>query len=218
VTSAFEGQCNYPSYPQIIGANSDPWVGENVWSGDTSYQQTLYANSPSDWYVTANANTNFGGVLAYPNTGFYMSGAIDSFSSVTSSFSTNFPHNAATAGWAAYDLWFNDWADEVMIQTDISANSDYDCTAVTTATFGGMPWHLCVFGSERVWKPGTDDGHIINQASGTLDIKAFRVWMEQNGYLPAGSTWTAGSYGFEICDTGGTTEKFQVTGFSWTAQ
>lgn len=210
-------RCNYSDYPGIVGASSDPWVDQNIWSGNSSYKQTLYASNPGKWYVIANANTHFGGVLTYPNTGFYMTGAIDSYSSITSSFSTTIPDNARTAGWAAYDLWFNDWQAEVMIQTDITANSYYDCTAKTTATFDGQPWHLCVFGSERVWKPGTDDQHLRNQASGTIDIKAFLTWMEQHGYLPAGSTWTAGSYGFEICDTGGTNEIFQVNAFSWTA-
>ena len=72
---------------------------------------------------------------------------------------------------------------------------------------------MCVFGSERVWKPGIDDQHLLNRTSGTIDIQAFLTWMEQHGYLPTGSTWTAGSYGFEICDTGGTNETFRVNAF-----
>lgn len=211
-------RCNYSGYPAIVGASSNPWVDQNIWSGNTSYKQTLYARNPGNWYVVANANTHFGGVLTYPNTGFYMTGAVDSFSSITSSFGTVIPDNARTAGWAAYDLWFNNWHDEVMIQTDISANSYYDCTPKTTTTIDGQPWHMCVFGSERVWKPGTDDQHLLNRTSGTIDIQAFLTWMEQHGYLPTGSTWTAGSYGFEICDTGGTNEIFQVNAFSWTAR
>lgn len=218
VSSAANGLCNYTDYAAIVGASSNPWVGQNIWSGDTSYKQTLYAHNPGNWYVVANANTHFGGVLTYPNTGFYMTGAVGSYSSITSSFSTTIPDNARTAGWAGYDLWFNDWKDEVMILTDINANSDYDCTAKTTATIGGQPWHMCVFGSERVWKPGTDDQHLLNQPSGTIDVQAFLTWMQRNGYLPADSTWTAASYGFEICDTGGTNETFQVNAFSWTAR
>jgi hypothetical protein len=42
--------------------------------------------------------------------------------------------------------------------------------------------------------------------------------MEQNGWLPANSTWTAGSFGFEICDTEGITQTFKVNGFTWDAQ
>lgn len=212
-----DARCNYTAYPPIVGANSDPYVDQNIWSHDASYKQTLYASNPGNWYVVANANTHFGGVLTYPNTGFFMTGAVDSYSSLTSSYSTTIPDNARTAGWAAYDLWFNDWQAEVMIQTDIVANSYYDCTAKTTATIAGQPWHLCVFGAERVWKPGTDDQHLLNRTSGTINIQAFLTWMEQHGYLPAGSTWTAGSYGFEICDTGGTNEIFRVNAFSWTA-
>ena len=210
-------RCNFSNYPGIVGASSNPYVDQNIWSGNTSYKQTLYATNPGSWYVVANANTHFGGVLTYPNTGFNMAGAVSSYSSLTSSFSTTIPVNAQTAGWAAYDLWFNNWQDEVMIQTDITANSDYDCTAKTAATIDGQPWHLCVFGSERVWKPGTDDQHLANRTSGTINIQAFLTWMEQHGYLPATSTWTAGSYGFEICDTGGANETFAVNSFSWTA-
>ena len=219
VSSAANGLCNYSDYPAIVGAGSNPWVGQNIWSGNTSYKQTLYSSNPGNWYVVANANTHFGGVLTYPNTGFYMTGAVDSYSSITSSFGTAIPDNARTAGWAAYDLWFNDWNDEVMIQTDLTvpSNGDYDCTPKTTATIDGQPWHMCVFGSERVWKPGTDDQHLLSRTSGTIDIQAFLTWMEQHGYLPAGSTWTAASYGFEICDTGGTNETFRVNAFSWTA-
>jgi hypothetical protein len=211
-------RCNYAADPAIVGANSDPYVDQNIWSHNASYKQTLYASNPGSWYVVANANTHFGGVLTYPNTGFFMTGAVNSYSSLTSSFSTTLPENARTAGWAAYDLWFNNWQDEVMIQTDIVANSYYDCTAKTAATIDGQPWHLCVFGSERVWKPGTDDQHMANRTSGTINVQAFLTWMEQHGYLPAASTWTAGSYGFEICDTGGTNEAFRVNAFSWTAR
>jgi hypothetical protein len=211
-------RCSFSSFPGITGASSTPWVDQNIWAGSSTYKQTLHATNPGNWYVVANANTHFGGVLTYPNTGFDMTGPVDSYSSVTSSFNASIPTNAQTAGWAAYDLWFNNWADEVMIQTDITANSDYDCTAKTSATIDGAPWHLCVFGSERVWKPGTDDQHMRNTTSGTINIQAFLTWMEQNGDLPAASTWTAGSYGFEICDTGGANETFQLNSFSWSAQ
>lgn len=212
------GTCGpYPGYTQVTGTSDAPYVDQNVWGGNSTYKQTLYANSPGNWYVIANAVNDSGSVLTYPNTGWHSTGKVDSYSTIVSSFSATLPHNAQAIGWAAYDLWFNNWKDEVMIQTDIDANSSYDCTAVATATFGGDPWHLCVFGSERVWKPGTNDQHLNNQASGTINVKAFLVWMENNGYLPAGSTWTGGSFGFEICNTNGTNQKFQVNAFSWKA-
>jgi len=220
VTSASHGSCgSFSGYAQITGESAAPTVDQNAWAADSSYKQTLYANGPGDWYITANANTNFGGVLTFPNTGFQMAGKVDARSSVTSSFSTTIPYNAKIAAWAAYDLWFNNWNDEVMIQTNIAANSYYYCAkVVVTATINGEPWHMCVFGSERVWKHGTDERHLINQSSGTINIQSFLTWMEQHGYLPSGSVWTAASYGFEVCDTGGLTDKLQLNGFSWAAR
>src|SRR5262249_51823527 len=154
------GSCGpYSSYKQITGVTADPWVDQNVWGGNSTYKQTIYANNPGDWAVVANASNPDGSVLTYPNTGWLSAGKVDGFSTTTSSFNPTAPHSPQAIGWAAYDLWFNNWNDEVMIQTDISANSPYDCDAVATATFGGDPWHLCVFGSERVWKHGTDDRH-----------------------------------------------------------
>jgi hypothetical protein len=82
----------------------------------------------------------------------------------------------------------------------------------------GMPWHMCDFGSERVWKPGTDDNHLVSQPSGSVDVRAFLVWMEANGKLPTSSAWTAASFGFEVCDTHGITETFRVNDFSWNAR
>ena len=208
-------KCNFAADSSITGVSSVPYVNQNEWAATSGYKQTLYATNSSNWYVVANANTHFGGVLTFPNTGWDMSGAVDSHSAINTSFSTTIPVNAQTAGWAAYDLWFNNWADEVMIQTDITANSYYNCDNKASATFSGQPWHLCVFGSERVWKPGADDNHMRNEPSGSLNVQPFLTWMEANGYLPAKSTWTAGSYGFEICDTGGASETFQLNSFSW---
>lgn len=232
-----KGNCpsdaGYTNHPRITGIGNltdngnPPVISSDIWSGNPSYSSTLYANSPSDWKVVANVNnTSGGGVEAYPNVGWYPTPAetpIDSYSSITSSWNVAIPTDTSTtAGWAGYDLWFNGpWGNnpnEVMILPDITANSDYDCDAVTTATFSGMPWHLCVFGSERVWKPGTDDQHLINQASGSVNVLAMLKWMEQNGYLPKNSTWFAASFGFEICNTSGTTQTFQVNGFTWDQQ
>ena len=178
--------------------------------------------------VNVNNTTGGGGVLAYPNVGWFPNSGspevpVDSYSSIISSWNVTIPTDTSTiAAWAGYDLWFNGpWSndpDEVMIQPDITANQNYDCNAVTSTTFAGMPWHLCVFGNERVWKPGTDDQHLINQPSGTINVLAMIQWMEQYGYLPKGSTWYAESFGFEICNTSGTTQTFAVNDFTWDQQ
>jgi len=144
------------------------------------------------------------------------------------------PVNDQTSAWAMYDLWFNNWNDEVMIQYDFSNNGD--CTPVATAQFGGsngvpvQTWHLCDFtspgdsGATLDWKLGSGEGaDKQSESSGSIDIKAMIEWLEDNTapaangggtYLPAGSTWTALSDGWEICSTGGQNETFSLSGFS----
>jgi hypothetical protein len=229
-TAAVKGQCPSSGFyadSHIVGG-TNPWINQNIWGASgTNYQQKLYANSPEDWYITASVSNNTqGGVLAFPNTGWsmpYPEKALDSYSSITSSWNVTIPTNSQTTdGWAAYDLWFNNWADEVMIQTDITANSNYNCAQkdikFSNVTIDGQSWHMCQFGSERVVKPGANESSIRNVPSGSLNIQDILKYLETNKYIPAKSTWTAGSFGFEVCNTSGTTQTFKVNGFSWSAK
>ena len=228
VTSSLNGVCPASGYyddPGITGTVHQPnnlasqTVGANGWgAGGTDYAQTLSANSTADWQVSVSVSSNPDGhILAFPNSGWKQDSAVDAYTSLPSAWNVTIPADpAVSTGWAAYDLWFNNWADEVMIQVDITAGPAYNCTAAVTATFGGMPWHMCSFGSERVWKPGTDDQHLVNQASGSMDVQPVLAWMEANGKLPAGSTWTAGSFGFEVAHTSAQ-DVYAVSGFTWHA-
>ena len=132
--------------------------------------------------------------------------------------------NSQTSAWAMYDLWFNNWTDEVMIQYDFANNGD--CTPVATASFGGsngvpvQNWHLCdLGGGTLVWKLGSGEGAAKqSEQSGSIDILAMIQWLESHGgYLPTGSTWTALSDGWEIASTGGQNETFNLSSYSVTA-
>ena len=234
VTTAPSGGCQFGTDPQITGASGDPYADQNVWSPIPGYTQSLSANSPGDFQVVANGPVGNSGVVAYPNAGADYSGVVDNYSQVTSSFTESMPHNAQTSAWAMYDNWYNNWNDEVMIQYDFTGNGD--CTAVATAQFGGsngvplQAWHLCDFtspgdsGHTLDWKLGAGEGaQKQSESSGSIDIKAMTAWLENhtqpvaNGggtYLPAASTFTAISDGWEICSTGGQNETFQVSSFS----
>lgn len=158
VTSEVKGHCPFASSSQITGASSDPWVDQNVWSPIPGWQQTLSADSPNDFQVKANMPPGNNGVVAYPNSGVYYSGPVDSYSRFTSSFAENMHETSGTSGWAMYDLWFNNWHNEVMIQYDFANNGE--CDPVATVTFGGsdgvpvQPWHLCTFGTTLDWNWG----------------------------------------------------------------
>jgi hypothetical protein len=221
-TSSLKGACGPYSYEAFEEATQGPTVGQDIWNPISGWRQTLHAMSPADWSVTATGPAGNTAVVSYPNTGAgYGEKPLSSFHSLTSSFAETMPHNSSTSGWAAYDLWFNNWHDEVMIQYDFTGNGP--CNSVVTHTFGGsngvpaQSWHLCVFGSERVWKLGTNDAHLKNEASGSVDILAMLTWMENHGYLPQHSTVTDLSMGFEICSTGGKPETFAVSRFSISA-
>ena len=224
VTSAQSGECPFGPDPQITGVGgNDPYVDQNVWSPISGWQQTLSANGPGDWQVVANMPAGNTGVVAYPNTGVYLAGAGGRYAQTTSSFSETMHATPLTSAWAMYDLWYNNWADEVMIQYDFANNGD--CTPVASATFGGsngvpiQQWHLCDFGGGTLdWKLGSGEGaQKQDEQSGSIDILAMSEWLETHGYLPANSTWTAISDGWEICSTGGSDETFVLSNYSVTA-
>ena len=225
VTSAAKGSCGPYDYGAITGSDgSNTTVGQDVWNPISGWSQTLYATSPGNWYVTANMPAGNTAVVSFPNTGESSdSNLLMSISSLYSSFSETMNPTAGTSAEAAYDIWLNNWKNEVMIQHDM-VNRGGPCGPVlATTTFGGhggvpmKTWILCQYGSELIWQvPG--NGSTYGEQSGSVDILAMLTWLvSHGGYLPQGSSLTAIGYGFEICSTGGADETFQVKAFSITS-
>jgi hypothetical protein len=240
-SSAKTGTCYFPKdttdFPGVIPDSRRPAadaieVDQNVWNAGSSdcagWHQALSANSPEDFTVTANYPAGNTAVCTFTNVWPHdETGAVDSYSQTTSSFSESLPHNAQTTGWGMYDLWFNNWKNEVMIQYDFSNNAPCGTVPVTDQSFGGsdgvpvQPWHLCTFGSPMAngsypttaWKLGLNEARKQSESSGSIDILHMTKYLERKGYLPAGSTWTAISMGWEICSTGGKNETFTGSGF-----
>jgi hypothetical protein len=188
-------------------------VGQDVWNPIPGWAQTLHAIGPGDWHATANMPAENTAVVSFPNVGQqYDENKLAGFSSIYSSFTEDMHATSATSAWAAYDIWLNNWGNEVMIQHDFANNGP--CTAMATATFGGsggvpvQSRHLCTFGSELAWK--LTGG---NEQSGSVDILAMLTWLQHHGYLPQNSGLTDISYCFEICSTGGQPETSQSAGF-----
>lgn len=232
VKSGPKGGCGPSRYPGVTGTTSDPYVAQNEWGAVAGEMQILSANSPGDWKVVNSTPAGHGGsVTTFPDTGAAFNEApLSGYSSVTSSFTETMPHNSATSAWAAYDLWFNNWAAEIMIQHDFTSQGP--CTYAAVAQFGGskgvpvQTWGLCTFGSERVWQlvaPGTkagDSGATINESSGSVDIKAMVSYLENPAApdaIPANPTITNLSYGWEIASTGSKPETFQISRYTLNA-
>jgi len=216
VTSNPKGNCGpyrYPAITQSDGQNT--FVGQDVWNPIPGWSQTLHAAGPGNWSVTANMPSGNTAVVSFPNTGqqYYYENMLKDFSSIYSSFAEDMHATSGTSAWATYDIWLNDWKNEVMIQHDFANNGP--CPAVATASFGGsggVPvrnWHLCKYGSELIWK--LTGG---NARSSSVDILSMLTWLEDHGYLPHGSGLTDISYGFEICSTDGKPETFTLSDFS----
>ena len=222
VTSAAKGSCGPYLYAPITGSDgSNTTVGQDVWNPISGWSQTLYASNPGSWYVTANMPAGNTAVVSFPNTGeSYNSNPLTGFSSISSSFSETMNPTAGTSAEAAFDIWLNNWKNEVMIQHDMVKRGGPCGPVLATATFGGQSgvpvqsWNLCQYGSELIWQvPGKGD--VYGEQSGSVDILAMLNWLVNNGgYLPHGSSLTAIGYGFEICSTGGADENFQIKAFS----
>lgn len=225
VTSAAKGSCGPYLYPAITGSDgSNTTVGQDVWNPISGWSQTLHATNPGNWYVTANLPAGNTAVVSFPNTGEnYNSNLLSGFSSIDSSFSENMNPTAGTRAEAGYDIWLNNWNNEVMIQHDMINRGGPCGPVLATVAFGGkgavpmQSWILCQYGSELIWQvAGT--GNTYGAKSGSVDILSMLNWLVSNGgYLPHGSSLTAISYGFEICSTGGADETFQVNSFSLTS-
>jgi hypothetical protein len=158
-------------------------------------------------------------VISFPDVGqeYYYKNTLAGFTSITSEFSENMHTVTGTSAESGYDIWLNNWGNEVMIQNDIVNRGS--CPAAATAEFGGsggvpvQAWRLCQYGKELIWQlsgPG--------EQSGRVNILAMLDWLVGHEYLPAKSGLTDISYGFEICSTGGKVETFAVTQFSITAR
>jgi len=126
-TSSATGNCGPYGDTEVTdnaGGNSN--VQNDVWNPQTGWSQTLYAVSEGRWWVKANMPSGYTGVISYPDTDILFSNwggganpTIDSFSYIYSSFVDTVPNNSSTIVDVGYDMWFNSYGNEVMIQTDV---------------------------------------------------------------------------------------------------
>jgi hypothetical protein len=219
VTSAAKGSCGPYLYAKITRSTGEnTFVGQDVWNPIPGWSQTLHSTGPGDWYVTADMPAGNTAVVSFPNIGqqYYYTNTLADFSSIYSSFTEDMNPASGTSAEASYDIWLNDWHNEVMIQHDIVNRGT--CPVTATAVFGGsggvpvQHWNLCKYGSELIWQLSGR-----GEQSGTLDLLSMLKWLVSHGYMAQDSGLTDISYGFEICSTGGHKETFTLSRFSISA-
>jgi hypothetical protein len=210
----------------------------------------MHTTNPGDWYITANFPTGSSGAIhTYPSAAInYYNGTkptLDRYSYMYSSFSESPDTSPTTVADIGYDIWMNDWANEIMIQHQLintpACTAFATHTVATNVSFGGsngvptQTWNLCQFGTEGsgkvelVWQitgPGGSKNFGVNSSS--VDIYEMLKWLENStacygssgsgsACLPTGSTFTQTAYGFEISSTGGLSKQFAVSNWTQTA-
>ena len=221
----------YP-WPQIQGAGitGPVTVDNDVWNPPApgTWTQTLYVANPSNFAVIANMPANSGSVKSYPSVGITCANLLlRDFTSYTSTFDEVQPgyNTPGVASEAAYDTWWNNYANEIMMQHDMvdPDNIRGGIQILQTAAFGGsggIPvhnWNLTIFGSEIIWQlaDGVVNG-VGGITQGSIDYRAMMNWLADRGYLVNGltSTFSAFGYGWEISSTNGTDQLYRCNGFT----
>ncbi|WP_394824439.1 GH12 family glycosyl hydrolase domain-containing protein [Pendulispora albinea] len=193
-------------------------VFNNVWSGSGG-PQTIYACSPSSWYVVSNQPVlpdSRGEIKSYPCTQWMFNGrALNTLTAIDSTFA----HTAPASGvWnASYDIWLGPggWDIEVMLWTDYRylATLPPGGNETDRPTIDGQPY--------IAWAE-PDHKYIAlamtqKKTSGTVNFRHVFDWLVSKGWVPANAPLHAFEYGVEIAETNGPA-TFSVNDFSVTSR
>ena len=190
------------------------WVNNDAWARSHG-PQTIYANSQSSWYVVSDQPNLAGAVETYPDTEYDCGGrdngpptkTIAQYQSITSTFSEAFP---PAGSWdAAYDLWMNNWGEEVMIWSEWGGAQRYwPSRAVQAVTIDRVRYHFLRNGKEMMFFRDR------TVTSGSVNILAALRWLVSQDLLKSTDVPTQLEYGVEICSTDGP-ETFRLTGLTF---
>lgn len=220
-----------PANPNDISTQQDGWTG-----GQGEQDMTVY--SYHNWNVTAtDGPSNTASILTYPETGFnYYDAAnparynIRDLTSISSYYNETMPRGATNLkAEAAYDIWLNDWATEVMIWTDVNyvgvdcGGPDWtpQCSGanpIFTGNIGGQSWTLYSIGSGingfYMWMPNNGQPkNLVSEPSGTIDVLSMLRQTAVSGGFTQAAPLTSIEYGWEIADTNNVPLNFQMNDF-----
>lgn len=192
-------------------ASDGLYVNNNMWNSEAG-PQDIYVCTASNFYAVSNQPnlaSDPGSVKTYPSVARnFDNPTISSFHAITSTFGESIP---AAGNWdAAYDIWTDDWNNEIMIWNQERNQGQVPPSGSVAATIDGQGFHA--------WRDGTYVGIYMNtfESAGSVNILDVFKWLESKGWMKASDTLTAIGYGVEISVTPGP-ETFHVTSFSLTA-
>jgi hypothetical protein len=185
---------------------NDMWACPQAACGE----QTIWANSASDWGAVSRMATANTAVLTYPDIGkMFNDEPVSSFNVIRNGFTESMPRNIkGLRAEAADDVWLDHYKIEMMIWVDNAGRSLAGGTRIGSATIFGQHF--------TVWKYGSaefifDLNH--NETSGQTAILASIDWLISHGYVPASVTLTQVDFGWEIASTHWSPAYFEVTNY-----
>jgi len=178
--------------------------------------QSIWANSPNDWGVTANMAKGNTEVLTYPDIGRLFgtdagqaADPVSGYQTISNSFAETMPNVAGEHAEAADDVWLNHWNIEIMIWTEDHGQDASYLPVIGHPAYDGVSYTVYQNGSgngaEYIFKMDK------NESSGTTHILWAIDWLIKHGKVPANSTLTEVEYGWEIASTGGTPQDFHMS-------
>ena len=188
-------------------------------SGYTCGPESGYACANSDgttsFVVTSNQPAGNTAVLTYPAMQKNFSGKppLSGFTSIVSTFSEQGPGPVGDYE-VAWDCWFNDYGNELMIWVDTYKQVPGGKKVASAVPLGGHAWD--------VWD-ASSGGYLAFRStatitSGTIDLLEIFKYAVTNGWLPASSTVTQLDFGVEVCSTDGKDATWTVDGYALTAK
>jgi hypothetical protein len=184
--------------------SNDEWgTGYNI--------QTLWVNSAENWGIHA-TQPDSPGVKSYANIGVNLHTALDSLTSVTSSFNET---NPVGGSWeSAYDLWLNGTGIEVMAWTYESGGVRPLGQPVGTVTLGGSGGTWTLFVGNNGHNPTYSFVREGDESSGTVDLLSLLKYLEKTGGYFSDPVLSSIQYGWEITGTGNAEKDFTMNEYS----
>ncbi len=181
-------------------------VNNNIWNTAEAGPQTIYACAWNNWYVVSDqpGTGTDDGVKTYPDTQKHVSIPVGRMTSIPATFDVTTPNGGGTVPakgkqWnAAFDLWLDDWATEVMVWTNWTMNWQYwyGVHRGEQVTIDGVAYHAYTNGS-ALW---FIRDNVTNK--GSVDLASILKWSVNKGWLKPTAVLQEIEYGFEVAHTG----------------
>jgi hypothetical protein len=219
VCHASNSGCNVGSYYLYdnqwnCGSSSNCGSGPCHCGPESAYGCTN-PNGTVGFVVTSEQPAGNTAVLSYPamQDNFSSNPLLSSFTEITATFEETSPHVGDYE--VAWDCWFNNQANELMIWVDNYNQTPGGNKVATNVSLGGRSYDVW-------WSPSSGGGgYVVFYAnttftSGTVDLLQIFNYAASHSWLGTNPTVGQLSFGIEVCSTNGQTATWTINDYSIT--